>query len=251
MKILLTGFLFFFSSVVEAKNFFSDHARGWHWYEKMPIPEEQKENEKKKKGEASQSQTPSQIISSYREELENRLAKAWINPTFENIGQYQEMQKDMMNRSQNFSEMWMTNVFLDPRLDHTLVSPVNQKAVHVYMDEKRKADQNAIRELSKTHGLFFFYASNCSYCHQFAPIVKMFSEVYGWEVLAISLDGGKIDLFPQAVPDNGLAESWNVMALPSLFAVNPETEEVIPVAQGMASMDEMENRIMMLIRRRK
>ncbi|WP_198022310.1 conjugal transfer protein TraF [Candidatus Odyssella acanthamoebae] len=240
----MTLFLILLFSDSHAKTFYQDHARGWHWYEKLPIPEEPKPQEKDRKKPL----TPGEKMKAYREELENRLAQAWINPTSQNVSRYQEMQQDMMNRSQTFSQTWMKNVFSNAGLDHTLIAPVNQKAVHVYLDQQKEEKQQVIQSLSQSHGLFFFYASNCSYCHQFAPIVKFFADQYGWEVLAISLDGGPIDLFPNAVPDNGLASQWNVTALPSLFAVNPEKEDVIQVAQGMTSIDEMENRIMVLTR---
>ncbi|MBW8308053.1 MAG: conjugal transfer protein TraF [Candidatus Paracaedibacteraceae bacterium] len=231
-------------SVSHAETFYKDHARGWHWYEKLPIPEDPALEEKQKQIP----KTPGEKLKAYREELENRLAAAWINPTSQNVERYQEMQKDMMNRSQTFSQTWMKNVYVNAGLDHTLVAPVNQKAVHVYLDQQKEERRQAIQSLSQTHGLFFFYSSNCPYCHQFAPIVKMFAEQYGWDVLAISLDERAIETFPNAVPDNGLAAQWNVTSLPSLFAVNPETEDVIQVAQGMTSIDEMENRIMVLIR---
>jgi hypothetical protein len=42
-------------------------------------------------------------------------------------------------------------------------------------------------------------------------------------------------------------EAWGVKALPALFAINPTTEEVIPLAYGMVSLDQIENRLMTLI----
>lgn len=242
MKVVLSVLLSI--SICQAKSFYQDHARGWHWYEKLPVPEEPRQE--KRQGQKTQS--PGEKLKAYREELENRLAAAWINPSPQNVSRYQEMQQDMMNRSQTFSQVWMQNVYSNAGLDHTLVSPVNQKAVHVYLDQQKSQKQNLIKSLSQTHGLFFFYSSNCPYCHHFAPVVKLFAEQYGWEVLAISLDGGAIEQFPGAVPDNGLASQWNVTSLPSLFAVNPNTEEVIQVAQGMTSIDEMEKRIMVIMR---
>ncbi|WP_010303976.1 conjugal transfer protein TraF [Candidatus Odyssella thessalonicensis] len=237
-------FFFFMLSLSHAKTFYQDHARGWHWYEKMPVPEDPKS----KNNPVAEPKTPAEKMKAYREELENRLADAWLNPTPQNVSKYQEMQQDMMNRSQTFSQTWMKNVYTNASLDHTLIAPVNQKAVHVYLDQEKERKKEVIKSLSTTHGLFFFYASNCPYCHQFAPIVKRFAEHYGWEVLAISLDGGPIETFPDAVPDNGLASQWHVTALPSLYAVNPETEAVVQVAHGLASLDEMENRIMVLTR---
>jgi hypothetical protein len=36
--------------------------------------------------------------------------------------------------------------------------------------------------------------------------------------------------------------------LPALFAVNPKTGDVVPVAYGLTSLDQMENRIMTLLK---
>jgi len=243
--------LFFFLVVsmvsqVKATPFSDDRSRGWYWYETMPLPEEPKE-EREDLPKPSQGQSAGEMLKAYRAELENKMAKAWINPTPQNVRAYQEMQKDMLDRSQKFSETWVKNVMTNAHLDQTLISPINQNAIHVKFDLEKQRTKKVIQNLSQDYGLFFFYSSSCSYCHKFAPIVRYFSEMYGWKVLAISLDGGAIDEFPDAIPDNGLAQKWNIQALPSLYAVNPETEHVIQVAHGMASIDEMENRILSLV----
>lgn len=53
--------------------------------------------------------------------------------------------------------------------------------------------------------------------------------------------------FHKAIADNGLARTWGVRVLPALFAVNPKTGHVIPVAYGMVSQDHMIERIVTLI----
>jgi conjugal transfer pilus assembly protein TraF len=234
---------------LNAASFYNDRSRGWHWYEHIPLESTIKEEEKNLQipSPAPAPKTPAEIMANYRKELENRLSNAWINPTPQNIQKYQIMQKDMMERSQEFSKGWMQNVFANPDLDHTLVAPVNQKARHLHLDQQKERIKQKIQELRQSYGLFFFFSTNCRYCHEFAPIVKAFSENYGWEVLAISVDGGKLEAFPQAVTDNGLMEAWGVKALPALFAVNPTTEEVIPLAYGMVSLDQIENRLMTLV----
>lgn len=236
-------------SCLQAQSFYTDKSRGWHWYEYIPVEQDIKQEEKKPEAASPTVvvKTPAEVMASYRKELENKLAKAWINPTPQNIQNYQVMQKDMMDRSQAFSKGWMQNVFANPDLDHTLVSPVNQKARHLHLDQQKERIKQTIQELRHTYGLFFFFSTNCRYCHEFAPIVKAFSENYGWEVLAISVDGGTLEAFPQAVADNGLMEAWGVKALPALFAVNPTTEETIPLAYGMVSLDQIENRLMTLV----
>ena len=242
-------------SAAQADSFFKDHARGWHWYEPMPLAEEEEVRENSQAQEQGTQakvvtpspKTPSELVKAYREELENRLHRAWIEPTPRNIKSYQEMQKDMMDRSKVFSHTWLQTVFQNPELDHTLVSPVNQQARHLQLDLEKERTHKTIKALSEENGLFFFFAGDCPHCHTFAPIVKRFSELYEWNVIAISVDGGTLPEFPDAQNDNGLFRAWEVKVLPSLYAVNPSTKTVIPVAFGVTAMDEMENRIMTLV----
>jgi conjugal transfer pilus assembly protein TraF len=233
-------------------SFFMDHSRGWHWYE--PGSRDQvsgvSEDDEVDKAEPLSSKTKSsaEVVAAYRQELESRLAKAWLTPTPQNIQAYQEMQKDMLDRSQRFSSVWMQTVFQNPHLDHTLLSPVNQQAQHLQLDHQKQHVRQTIQSLKEEYGLFFFFSGDCPYCHQFAPIVKHFSEMYGWQVLAISVDGGKVAEFPHAVADQGLFESWGGEFLPALFAVNPKTEQVIPLAYGLTAIDQIETRLMTLMK---
>jgi conjugal transfer pilus assembly protein TraF len=247
-------------------SFFSDHRRGWHWYERFaPLDQEpetsnQEKQSRQKQDVAVSPKSPSAFIKAYREELERRLHTAWLYPTPQNIKAYQTMQKDMMDRSKVFSTIWLQTVFQNPELDHTLISPVNQQGRHLQIDLKKHNTFQTIKNLSQIWGLFFFFSDDCPYCHQFAPIVKKFSDTYQWEVIAIQVEnnaetgehGGSHQdnvksLFPNMQGDNGLLQAWGIKVLPSLFAVNPTTREAIPIAYGLTSLDEMENRIMTLL----
>ena len=252
-------------------SFFGDHERGWHWYEAPNCEELDNEDAAEfarnpariNEPQKPQHKSPGDLIKAYREELENRLHTAWVYPTPQNIKAYQRMQKDMMDRSKAFSTVWLQTVFQNPDLDHTLISPVNQQGRHLQIDlEKNRAFQ-AIKGLSQTWGLFFFFSNDCPYCHQFAPNVAKFASSYQWEVIAIRVADsrdqengrGKHEespqdishLFPNVQPDNGLFQAWGIKVLPALFAINPRTQEAIPIAYGLTSLDEMENRIMTLL----
>ena len=222
--------------------FFEQHADGWHWYQD-PIPtEELKSNQNLASG------SPTELIKAYQQELEKRLHKAWVYPSYKNLQAYQNMQQDLMQRSQNFSQTWMQVVYQNPQLDHTLRSPVNQKSRHIYLDQEKQTIKEMISRLKDQYGLFFFFDSSCEYCYQFAPIVQQFAKNYGWKVIGVSVDGKPISGFTEFVRDNGLASKWNVRVLPSLFAVNPTTGDLLPVAHGLTSLDEMEVRIMVLFK---
>ncbi|MBL4707618.1 MAG: type-F conjugative transfer system pilin assembly protein TraF [Flavobacteriales bacterium] len=229
-------------------DFISDHEQGWFWYRAAPEGIEKEEGwpEKEDRSRSLTQMSPKEKQEAYKKELENRLAAAWLKPTPSNVQNYQEMQQDMMERSSNFANTWMQNIFLNPELDNTLKNPVNQTARHVQQDLDKERKRQRIHELAKDFGLFFFFGGSCKYCHQFAPIVKSFSERYSWQVLPISIDGKGLKTFPNAKLDNGLFETWGLESLPIVIAVNPKTGQAIPIAQGMISLADMEDRIMLL-----
>ena len=235
--------VFMLITSVFGETFYDDNKRGWHWYETF-----QSHPAKHRPSQSTSLKDPATIIASYKQKLESAFAKAWINPTLPNIKAYQNLQKDMLNRSQYFSQIWMTSILHNPELDHTLITPIHQNARHIYLDHEKQLAKRKIQSLSKEYGLFFFFQGRCDYCHAFAPIVKAFSKEYHWNVLAISMDGGSCQEFPKAILDNGLAQTWGVKILPALFAVNPHTGHVIPIAYGMIGLDEIIARLMIINR---
>jgi conjugal transfer pilus assembly protein TraF len=245
MKIRNLGYpLILLFLICEAKtdlSYFDDRERGWHWYEKEPRPEE-----KKKDLQLKPTLSPLERLKQYQEKLETAKAEAVLNPTPQNVLNYQRLQYELMERSNLFADVWMRNVYARPEIDHTRKAPVFQNARHIHLRERETEKERKITALSKKYGLFLFFKNDCPYCDAFAPIVKRFSVKYGWEVLAVSEFGEKNELFARNVKDNGLAEAWKVNTYPSLFAVCPKTGHVIPVAVGMISVEEMEERIEVL-----
>ena len=231
--------------------YFDRHAEGWYWYEALELPHKEepvKKQEKKpeKTVKVVAPPTPTEIIASFKRELERRRDRALVYPTLENVKAYQEFQQVMMVRAELFGQRWQEVVFTHPQLDYTVKHPISQVGRHLYNDRQRKQVEDKIRGLAKTHGLFFFFKDECDYCHQFAPIVKAFSDKYGWAVLAISIDGSKLPEFPGSVADNGAIERLGVEVYPTLLAIEPKTGEVIPLSYGLSTQDQIETRVMVL-----
>ncbi|MBA3814684.1 MAG: type-F conjugative transfer system pilin assembly protein TraF [Alphaproteobacteria bacterium] len=224
-------------------SFFERKAEGWHWYQSV--------SDNKIEGEVKtplQPFSPTQAIEAQRKALETKLHAAIVEPTRDNIIAYITAQKALMDQSQKFSEMWKQVVMTTPALDETLVHPVDQNARHVYYSEQHKETKKRIMRLASEYGLFFFFRKNCSYCHHFAPIVKRFAQKYGWSVLPISLDGGTLTEFPNAKQNNGIAERLQIAHVPALIAIHPKSGQLIPLAYGLTSESEIENRVEMLTR---
>jgi conjugal transfer pilus assembly protein TraF len=244
--------------------YYDRKAEGWHWYESsnqwsvisnqkenIQNPERTLENKRKlKKGEDGKSSNdPLVRLGAFKKEVERLKAIAVLNPTYSNVKDYMEIQKKLMDRATRFAQKWMEVVYTTPKLDYTLRHPTSQAARHVYLDQERTKMDTQIRALSQTHGLFFFYSSQCAYCKQFAPIVKAFAAKYHWEVLPISLDGESLPEFPHTKVDNGSALALGIRSVPTLLAIEPRTGKVIPLSYGMSTHDQIEDRIRVLIMR--
>lgn len=233
------------ATLAEGRSFFERKAEGWHWYQEQEPEVREPESKAPPQGKVL---SPTQQIEEQRKGLEKKLHTAIIEPTRENLIAYITAQRTLMDQSQLFAEMWKQVVMTTPALDETLSHPVDQNARHVYYEEQHNKLQKRIMGLASEYGLFFFFRKNCAYCHHFAPIVKRFSEKYGWFVLSISLDGGALPEFPNAKQNNGIAERLQITHVPALIALHPKTGQLIPLAYGLISESEIEQRAELLTR---
>lgn len=249
IKVLSLFIVLVFSCQASAKitTFYDRKSEGWHWYKDRIIKKELKKNPKKTKQETmTQKESINKEMEDYKKELDYRMNKAILYPTPQNVKNFMMMNMDMLNRSNRFKEVFEYVLYNSAKLDPTVKNPTSQVALPVYYQQEKIKLENTLKKLSKTYGLFFFYSGNCPYCHKMAPIVKNFAAQYSWEVKAISMDGGKLAEFPNAVPDNGAARILNIQNLPALMAVDPVTEKVIPLSFGIASQDIIERRAYVL-----
>jgi len=242
--------LFLSVSLPTQASYIDRKAEGWHYYEDRKQPLTKDISPKKEEAKKSPND-PVERLARFKKELETLKAVAVMDPTFDNVQAYMVFQKKMMKKSSKFAQKWMEVVFTTPELDYTVKHPTSQTARHVYLDQEKLKMEQEIKRLSQTHGLFFFFMKGCSYCKNFAPIVKAFSKKYGWDVIAISLDGSSLPEFPDAVQDNGSAAQLGVTVIPTLLAVNPQKEQVVPLSHGMSSQDQILERIRVLILERK
>ncbi|MBX9786236.1 MAG: type-F conjugative transfer system pilin assembly protein TraF [Alphaproteobacteria bacterium] len=225
--------------------FFERHAEGWHWYEKFSRDNKIEERKENPSGKSSPFSSPSSTekIEAQRKELETKLHTAILEPSHENIITYILAQKTLMDQSQRFSEAWKKVVMKTPALDETLIHPVDQNARHIYYQKRHQDITKRIKTLAQEYGLFFFFKGTCAYCHHFAPVVKDFAKKHGWSVLGVSLDGSTLTEFPEARRDNGMAARLQVSHVPALIAFHPISGQMIPLAYGLVSESEIEERI--------
>lgn len=223
------------SSHSYAQDYYEQHATGWHWYDDPKLEE---------KMDKSNHQNPVTQMKAIRQALEFALDKAVLNPTPENVKDYIVLQNQVGERSSQFSRVWQWVLLQNPLLDYSINHPTNQAGREVYLDGVTHQQEDAIRNLAKHSGLFFFYHSTCPYCQRFSPIVKDFSQRYGIPVVAITTDGIALPEFPDSRIDQGQARKFHVTVEPALFTVDPYTHQAIPVSYGLMSESDLRQRIL-------
>lgn len=249
MKKFMIFFLFGISPVFAAYE--DHHAEGWHWYEEFKYKGSEKNKEKSDIQSEELTLDPVKKLQDFRKKVEDLKAIAIMEPTFANVQAYMEIQKALLERSTLFAQKWLEVVYLRPELDYTLKHPISQIGRQVVLEDNKKQMEESIPALSQTYGLFFFFSSKCEYCKAFAPIVKNFSQKYGWQVLPISMDGSQLPEFPEAQNDNGSSSSLGIKTLPTLLAVDPKSGRIIPLSYGLSTHDQIEDRIRVLLLRRR
>jgi conjugal transfer pilus assembly protein TraF len=234
---------------VAAPDYWSDSWRGWHFYED-PQPDEADTLPRKPAPAtpppATAPSRPPELIAfdKLKKALEETRNIAIINPTETNVRRYMELEAKVVAQASYFADVAQRVAWATPALDPTLQGrPVNEKAIEVFDQEQQKSRAGSIAELGKEHVLFFFFRSDCPYCHAFAPTLEAFQTRYGIQVVAISVDGGPMPGFPNAKTDNGIARTLNVTQVPAVFLAQPYTGTITPIGFGVLSESQLLERI--------
>ena len=178
-----------------------------------------------------------------RQELKIREDLAVMNPTEQNIKNYLDAWHMTMDKGTVFADQWRRVVWTNPQYDYSLKNPVNNTAVKVNNQAKEQDRTNYMKNIAREHGLIFFFRSDCPYCHQYAPTLKLLSEMYGIEVLGVSIDGGGLPEFPNPRDGRAVAQQWGIEKVPATFIASKKTGEKATIGFGVMSLQEVVDRI--------
>lgn len=228
--------------------YWSDRWRGWHFYEDPPSEEPAPATRPAPSipPRPSAPPRPPELVEFERMQktLEDLRNIAIMRPTEGNVRRYMELEMQVVNRASYFADMAQRVAWATPELDPTLQGrPVNAQALEVFDQQQRSDRSTSVAALGRDHVLFFFYRSDCPYCHAFAPTLQAFEVRHGIQVVAVSVDGGPMPGFPKARPDNGIATALNVSQVPAVFLAQPFTGKITPIGFGVLSESQLLERI--------
>lgn len=181
-----------------------------------------------------------------RQELKRREDLAVMNPSEQHMKDYLELWQLTQDKGAVFADSWRRVVWQNPGLDYAQKRPVNNSAIKIYDEGRLQNEEQQLRTLAREHGLIFFFRSDCPYCHAMAPTLRMLSDKYGIEVLAVSVDGQGLPDFPQPRDGRAQAAAWGIERVPALFIGSRQSGDRTPIGFGMMALSEILNRIFVL-----
>lgn len=231
--------------------FWDEFRRGWHFYEdpetEMPPAPAPPPKPTPPKPEAKRRDTRAPELIEF-ERLQKRLEEfrniAIIRPTESNVRRYMELEARVVRQASYFSDVAQRVAWSTPDLDMTLQGrPVNARAIEVFDREQVQSRNQSLASLARTHVLFFFFRSDCPYCHAFAPTLETFQARHGIQIVPISVDGGGLPNFPQFRRDNGISRTLQVTQVPAVFLAEPFSGTITPIGFGVLSESQLVERI--------
>ena len=222
---------------------------GWHFYCDPAREAEDESSETITENPSSVEEDDAiATVAALQQELEKSRAVAVLDPTPENVAAYLTLQQQALSRAAAFSDAFRRVVWTTPELDYTLTRPVGALAKQLWSDARREERDAALAGLGERFGLIYIGHRACMGCQIFGPLLRAFAKRHGFDVLAVSLDGGPLEGWPEAVPDNGRAAQmgFDGVSLPAVALFDVTTGETAPVGYGVLAEDQLAERIFVL-----
>jgi len=218
--------------------------RGSLWYPPARAVLEEPTDPAKPEAKATPKPKPTEVqqMAAIKERLTELREVAIINPTHENVRAYIAFQEENAQRASVFADTWRRVLWETPDLQYQF-RPTNATGLQAYDTQYGQTLRGSLAGLANTHGLYFFFRSDCPYCHAMAPTLKLLEQQHGIKIVAISLDGKGISQFPGAVADAGQAARLGVKSVPAFYLAAPSQRTVMPLGTGVLSLNDLEDRI--------
>lgn len=225
---------------------YSDREEGWFWY-KDPPPEAKKPPPPKPKAVAGAEGKPKVLSAEWlRDNMDKYRYLAIDNPTRENMEMYLLLQKLMLDKGEKFALAHRRYASLNPGIDETVQNPVGGTARKSMDMAQEKAMNDVLSKMGKHIGVWYFFKSDCQYCHQQNPAMEQLARLSKISVVPISLDHkASLDGYlPKWRPDNGQGQMLGVTGTPTMFLVNPTTKKIVSLAVGVRTLPDLQRRIL-------
>lgn len=220
---------------ISAASWYDQKLEGWYYFEENERKEEEKAQITIDSAEA--------ILEGEKRLLKKLLALALLVPTSENVKAYMETQKLWTDQSAKFADAWGKVILDTPSLSDFIQTPTTGYGISAKRETDLKQRKVLLQNLSGSCFLLFFFKGNDPLSEKAAEVALLFSEINGWQLKSVSLDGAGLEALSEFEKDKGISENLNVQVSPSFYVVCPKENMVYPVGAGLIAVSDIEQNI--------
>ncbi|OJY94424.1 MAG: hypothetical protein BGP25_05385 [Lysobacterales bacterium 63-13] len=230
----------------------ASNKQGWFWYVdpanlEPPKPDSEPIPEIPSASPSQDVRSPSTGYSTswIRENLPKLRDEAIDDPSPEKVRAYLYVQRLAMDRASEFQSTVAFVTEADPYLDQVSRFPTSEGGAQLGDRRASNEKESLLFDLSARTGIWFFYRSDCSFCHAMVPVLLNLNRQFGFKIMPIAIDGRPLDpRLPRFTADQGQAAYLGVEVTPSFFLVQPPNlNDVVPIAQGFIPLSDLTDRI--------
>lgn len=203
-------------------HFFDTKDQGWHFYHDHML--------------SRKASNPLEKIPKNLKELKARaqelLEAAIWNPTLQNIGQYQRLQKHIMEKSERFAYLWAENLLLEPDLDTTIDAPTSYYGILAQKEATTHQKQRDIQKIAETCALVLLIDDTYLSKKLHAIVTSMGKE---YKIPLITVDA-RYDPEKQKF-------QWKIKRIPALLMIDRSNGSSSLITYSLQAQDELEKRV--------
>ncbi len=211
---------------------------GFWWYEQEPDKKKEEERKNTKHFMPSMKDyTIEQLWNMHPKDFQPLLDaffdKAVQFPTEENVADYYKIQDIARSRANAFANVAALVWQKHPELSTLALDfPSNTPGKTARLKMQDREVEAKIASSSDDFAMIYFYKAGCDFCRAQNGILKFFVDKYGWQIKKVDIDSS---------PE--LASRFNVSTVPFLLLIYRHSDQSLPVAVGVTTLDEIEQRL--------
>lgn len=199
-------------------HFFEAKEEGWHFYrDSLPAEDQPK------------------TIPELKKQLQQVLDQAIWRPTPRNVLRYMKMQKMLMNKSQQFSNVWAQVLMTHPEFDPTIKNPTSYYgSLHARAAEEKK-NAGQLGKNMKDYALFLV-VGNDDMSTALTVVVQDMAKYRGYQIMIVN-----------GQDQSGNLAQFGIKRLPALIMIHVPTGKRFILTYSLIGADKIEERMVEII----
>lgn len=206
-------------------HFFDTKNQGWHFYH----------DHHQGSTQPPKTEEEPKTLKALKEKVQALLEEAVFHPTPQNILRYQRIQKQIMDKSELFANIWAEMLIQEPELDSSIDAPTSYYGNMARKTEQQQQHEQAMKHLSQTHGLILMIDSKLT-SQKLRTVVEEFAAHRKIPFVVINVDQNQ-----RAASQ--MAGEFGVKRLPAVILQHRTNRSTRIIGYGLLAADTLEERM--------